>query len=93
MRQGANLRSTFPWKICYNRKNGGSVICNIAAYGVVPLFDKADWVRKAMLVHDILYILDREERLNIEWVSRPGLSEELTAPEFRLSLLKNGKAY
>lgn len=65
----------------------GNQTVPLLAKMVAPLFDKADCVQKAMLVYDILYILDREGRLNIERVTRPGLSEGLTAPEFRLSLL------
>ncbi len=64
----------------------GNQTVPMLAKAVGPLYDPADCVQKAMLVYDILYSLQRDGKLKIDTVRIPGVTPDLTAPEFRLSL-------
>lgn len=78
------------------RKEGYDLICSALreapttveslAAAVKPLFDKADAVQAAMLIYDVLYTLHKQGSLKWDVVSLPGVTPDLTAPEWRLYL-------
>lgn len=64
----------------------GNQTVPMLAKAVTEAFEPADCIQRAMLVYDVLYLLQKEGRLTVTTKPLPGVRPDLTAPEFRLGL-------